>query len=531
MLACCALDLFRRKKHFGNLAAIVIQCMYRGYVVRGSHKPALYQRQKIIRSAKIIIIQCQFRRFLHSKKARLKRESFTAAAINVQKCIRGFFGRKFVRRHKAAIVLQNSSKTFKDRRFFNMVMMVVQLRGVLRRRADACILIQKVGRGYMVRTRIYAERLSSLDRYHRAAVFITKLYGAFKRSQERKKKILKLAQREKMLRRLAQMIEELYFQRKDYQELVVTMQRCAPVMQAVVRGFIAVKATQRMKFLRKAMVTWCDPYYAKEFLSDFLTKLIPPPISTKTSVVSSMVVSNQSSIKELDGGQGEGYLSQHIPLRRGRRQDYVDFPTLAAALQRWYVHCRKPLLPTEVTFLYARFRNPNNSRVHIPEIDDYIGHHEEPCRKHARTICGECVYFRECHFGKCECKEFKKDKRTGLVCLHCNHPMSHHKLLPLAMNPAKKRENASLLSTLNTVLKPDLSLPSTVKGVDVDKVADQITKHHSRSRKEVEMLDDFNTASAEGTLASKSTLSASISALEVTKLIKRNLNCWWLTFL
>jgi hypothetical protein len=521
-------------KQFGMMAATVIQCVYRGYMVRGSHKPAVYQRYKIVRSAKVIVIQCQFRRFLHCKAARLKREAFTNAAINVQKSIRGFFGRKFVRRHKAAIVLQNSAKTFKDRRFFNMVMMVVQLRGVLKRRADACIYIQKIARGYMVRARLFAERVASLDRYHRAAVFITKLYGAFMAKRARKQQQLKVMQRNKLLCRLAQMIEELYFQRKDYRELVVAMHRSAPVMQALVRGYIAMKQVNRMKYLRKSMVTWCDPYHAKAFLSDYLTKLVPPSLSAKESVgslteapvdvVAPKIVAETKIVRNF------------IPLRRGHRQDYVDFPMLVVALQSWYKHCRKPLLQTEITSIYGRFRNPNNSKVFIPEIDDFISHHTEPCRKHARTICGDCVYFRECHFGTCACKHFKKDKNTGLVCLTCSHPVSHHKLLPMALNPTKQRENTSLLTLLNTVLKPDVSLPTTVRGVNVDKIADEITRHHQRSAVNVVTQNDANFGEAGVTIKpvnnltenfdssfdatfcmsnAKSTLSASISALEV----------------
>lgn len=458
-------------------------------MVRGSHKPALYQRQKLVRSAKIIVIQCQFRRFLHSTLARRKREVFTNAAINVQKCIRGFFGRKFVRRHKAAIVLQNSSKTFKDRRFFNMVMMVVQLRGVLKRREDACIYIQKVCRGYLVRNRIFSERLKSLDRYHRAAVFITKLYGAYKQKKIKLKNEQILLRRNKLLCRLAYMIEDLFFQRKDYRELVVVMNRSAPVMQAVVRGFIAVRAAKRMIFLRKAMVSWCDPHHAKAFLDNFLSKLIPPSLSTKVNVASPP----PTDLKTNDDVPEKILLSHHVPLRRGYVQEHVDFPTLVAALQGWYKQCRRPLLHAEVTSLYGRFRIPTNSKVHIPEIDDYIALHVEPCRKHARTICGDCVYFRECHFGACACKEFKKDKRTGLVCLHCSHPVSHHKLLPMALNPIKKRENITLLSSLNTVLKPDLSLPSTVKGVDMDKIADQITRHHKRNTAAIEKKHESTT--------------------------------------
>lgn len=450
-------------------------------MVRGSHKPALYQRQKIIRSAKIIVIQCQFRRYLHSMIARRKRESYTNAAINIQKCIRGFFGRKFVRRHKAAIVLQNSSKTFKDRRFFNMVMMVVQLRGVLKRRTDACVYIQKVCRGYLVRFRLFTERLKSLDRYHRAAVFITKLYGAYKKKKAKRKREQMLFMRNKLLCRLAHMIEDLFFQRKDYRELVVAMNRSAPVMQAVVRGFIAVKAVKRMRFLRKAMVSWCDPHHAKTFLNDYLSKLLPPSIK-----INAVGVTTEINAKKVKPTVHNGFLIHHVPLRRGYVQEHVDFPTLVAALQGWYKQCRQPLLLAEVMAIYARFRNPLNSKVYITAIDDYIRVHDEPCRKHARTICGDCVYFRECHFGACACKEFKKDKRTGLVCLHCSHPISHHKVLPIALNPAKKRENTSLLTTLNTVLKPDLSLPSTIKGVAVDKIADQITRHHKRNKLKAE---------------------------------------------
>ena len=124
------------------------------------------------------------------------------------------------------------------------------------------------------------------------------------------------------------------------------------------------------------------------------------------------------------------------------------------------------------------------------------------------------------------------------MCLHCSHPVSHHKLLPMLLNPAKKRENISMLTTLNTVLKPDLSLPSTVKGVDMDKVADQITKHHKRNTVEEQKkrnvtaketcqlgnteptfgtANSFDSSYDQSTLerAEKTSLTTAISALEV----------------
>ena len=82
-----------------------------------------------------------------------------------------------------------------------------------------------------------------------------------------------------MMRKLAQLIEELYFERKERNQLWMVLQNAAPVMQSLVRGFLGRSKATRMKFLRKALRTWCNPQLATEFMRQMLERKVPNFIS------------------------------------------------------------------------------------------------------------------------------------------------------------------------------------------------------------------------------------------------------------
>lgn len=99
-------------------------------------------------------------------------------------------------------------------------------------------------------------------------------------------------------------------------------------------------------------------------------------------------------------------------------------------------------------------------------------------------------------------------------------------MLPLAFNRAKNNKNKMLLSALNTVLKPDLSLPASVKGVEADVVADQITNLHNKASKvdgrESRKPSPAVSSSPSHEIVPQNSLSASISALEVIDVTRNN---------
>jgi hypothetical protein len=150
--------------------------MYRGYCVRHTHKKLLSEKRAPLRSAKALIIQCQMRRYLGLKHAQEWRAIATAAVLLLQRVYRGFVVRNWLRRDRAARVLQRACKMFKDRRFFSLVMMMVHLRKIFQRRIVAATNIQKIIRAYLAKIHLAKRRRMVLLRFHHAARILQKCF-------------------------------------------------------------------------------------------------------------------------------------------------------------------------------------------------------------------------------------------------------------------------------------------------------------------------------------------------------------------
>lgn len=163
--------------------------MYRGYRVRFTHRKTLIDRRLPLRIEMAILIQCQMRRFLGNKVVKHHRKTYHASALFVQRFYRGYRVRRWLRRDKAARVLQRASKTFKDRQFFNTVMMLVQLRKLFQRRDEAIVILQKVMRGCLTRIRIKRYRKKILMKFHKAARIMQMAFRALKQFRERQRRL------------------------------------------------------------------------------------------------------------------------------------------------------------------------------------------------------------------------------------------------------------------------------------------------------------------------------------------------------
>jgi hypothetical protein len=142
-----------------------------------------------LRVERAIVIQCQMRRFLGLKRVKHRRKTYQAGALFLQRCYRGYRVRRWLRRDRAAKVLQRASKTFKDRQFFNTVMMLVQLRRLFQRRDEAVVVMQKIVRGHMTRLRIKRHRQNILMGFHKAASIMQMAFRALQRYRERQRRL------------------------------------------------------------------------------------------------------------------------------------------------------------------------------------------------------------------------------------------------------------------------------------------------------------------------------------------------------
>lgn len=461
------LRYLKRKKEFGKLAATAIQAIYRGYRIRYIHKQLKLKKNIPIRAEKVLIIQCQIRRFLSTKYVQARRLLYNTSATNIQKVYHGYLVRKWVKRDRAARVLQRASRMWRDRHFFNTVMMMVQLRKLFQRRIDAAIEIQRIIRGYLSRLNFSRYRKLILLKFHTAARIIQILFAKHKKYLEEKRRLARLNDRTKMMRKLAQLIEELYFQRQDRIRLWQALQNAAPVMQSLVRGFLGRTKAVRMKFLRKALRTWCEPHFATEFMREILERKIAASIYVSDQLFQLKTLANVRS-KRKDDVKFIDFLPEIVINKTS-----IDKRIFLFTLSKYYEHLKKPLLISELQSIYKRFRDPIDGKIPINEVNRYISVHKHPCHKHGRTICGTCIYHRECFLSGCFCRCFERDEITGKVCKECHHSITVHKIFPLDQKPSRKKANKELLKILSFVSDPDLSLPTSVKGLELTDIGKQ----------------------------------------------------------
>ena len=524
---------FRRRKLLGTVAATLIQSTYRGYRLRYTHRKKLMQLKVPIRVERAIVIQCAMRRFLGTKEVKQRRVAYQAAALFIQRCFRGYVVRRWLRRQWAARVLQKAAKTFKDRQFFNTVMMLVQLRKLFQRRDVAVVKMQKIVRGHITRMQIRRHRWNILMKFHEAARIMQTAFKVLKRFKERQRRLAAKRDRTKFMRKLAQLIEELYFQRADRRALMSLMQNAAPAIQCLVRGYIGRTRATRMVFLREALRSWCNPVFAADFMRQHLERRIAYLGGGSDSVIidgSALDLKTAGATRK--GRQPVTYLMEFIPTHLQKGFIEVDKTTLFTALTKWYKKIAKPLLITEIESIYQRFRNPVDGKVTIPVLDAYISKHKMPCRKHARVVCGDCVYFRECNVGSCQCKCFKRDAISGKSCRQCHHSIVLHTIYPLDLKPSRRKMGKTMLDILNSVTEPDLSLPTVVSGIELNDIGKEIYRKKwsvEKSFKSAKLLEMSGSSVLDTTepLSESQRLVKSLTMLDVSGAVMANTKEYW----
>ena len=82
-------------------------------------------------------------------------------------------------------------------------------------------------------------------------------------------------------RRLGYMITEMWKDKNSRRRLRESLEDTLPEIQRMIRGYIGIRGTKKLLFLREALRTWCQPTFAQQFLQKQLTKsvlLFPPKV-------------------------------------------------------------------------------------------------------------------------------------------------------------------------------------------------------------------------------------------------------------
>lgn len=483
------------------------------YRVKGNHKHELRLRKKPIRTLSAIRIQCLMRRYLARKRYLYRFNAYNKATAILQRVYRGAITRKLILRHKAALYLQNQVKKWKSRRFYNAVMLVIKLKQVFNKRIAAMELLQRVARGYIERKRVLRKKRAIHRRFERACNVIKFAYHTY----IKKKNAWALAlsqtsdgmQRYETGRRLASMIEDLYFMQRERRQLRSLMSRATPALCRVMRRFFRRHPSERVICLCNSLLK-LNGYQIST--SDICSNAAEErPLSSSTRSLSSVHDEPFYSARDL--------LKNHVPpyYRHGH---ILDQPAMEAMFKSWYKMHGLPYLTGEIASIYKQFRDPIDGKVDLNRLQDYVDMHKYPCHKHSRYICGDCVFYRECFFGPCQCSMFRKDSRTGFMCVGCNHPHQYHKLCPVQIKP-KKNKHMSLSATLHYFMDPDMSCPISFQGIQMEDVVKEVTRvgdaniHENQTRMLIESTSGA-VQKAEDSGTRKASAGTGISALTTT---------------
>lgn len=470
-----------RYYRYSKKKVVIIQRAFRRFRKKNLHLRMKIEGKPFIRRRNLaaIRIQCLARRMIARIFAKNRRAEWTTASIYIQKIFRGNRVRKIERRKWASRRIMKLMKRLRFFKFKDAVIVVMQLRLGFMKRINSSIQIQRFARGYLVRKHNFEVKLFEFV-MNRCVRIIQKAVKAWlKRKAVR---IFVYPSEDWVIKqcakKLAHLILEMYFapDRAKRRQLAIEMSNQAPKMQRLMRGFLGRAGARKMKFLRKALRSWCEPQMAIEFMRKFMESKVFY-LNQKKQVSNIVAVSapkrEPNAIRKL------------LPEKLMDEQE-VPPKVFIAAFTQYYLNEDIPLMSSELTSVCNRFRNPANGKINVTMCDAFICMHEIPCRKHGRKVCGDCVFSGKCLIKDCECvMHVPSSGKDGSICLTCSHPPSWHTICPLhmkqkilkkksqrAVSRGKKASNMlAIMEAINHV-KPDLSMPSLVQGAPVNKLVD-----------------------------------------------------------
>ncbi len=406
----------RKRFRFGKKAVQLIQRVYRGYRCRKMHVPLRLHRDIPKRRTAVIAIQAQMRKFLGTKYMAARRRKFVLAAVSIQRSFRGWACRRRLRIDWAARRITKLMKKLRLFKFKDMVIMVIQLRRMFLRRASAALLIQRFFRGFMARNSIFKNQLWEFI-MKRSARVIQKFY--LKEKERKRRSRLKSKGEswalEQCAKKLSRMILEMYLDKQRRKELSLLMNKSAPEIQRLVRGFLAKAGSKKMSYLRKSFRTWLKPRFAIDFLERTLNSKVFF-LKTAPLVVRKEKVEKPQFIRK--------FLKDEM-----KSQSEVDYRSFDSALELWYQNICIPLSKAEKEVIKRTFKNPMNGNISVTLLDEFIALHKLPCRQHGRAVCCDCTFRRECTLKGCKCQTYESKKPTkrrfqdaSSICKFCDHP-------------------------------------------------------------------------------------------------------------
>jgi hypothetical protein len=283
----------RRYYLYSKPAAIRIQSTYRMYRERNIHLLLKDEKMKQIRFIASIVIQTQIRRFLFTKYMRQKRKLYNDCATMIQRIYRGYFCRCSLRIDWAAKRLTKFMKLLHFFKFRDTVIMVMQLRRLFLHRNNAAIEIQRIVRGFEGRLFVFRKCYYEILSFHS----LRKIQRWYRYHHERRnRKPWNPPSEEWALKqcskKLSRLLCEVYLDSKRRKNLMMTMNDSAPEIQRLIRGFLGKKGKSKLSYLRNAFRSWMKPYYAIDFMKQFLKQsfydhyflLLNKPISSNHQI-------------------------------------------------------------------------------------------------------------------------------------------------------------------------------------------------------------------------------------------------------
>jgi hypothetical protein len=463
--------LFRRRRREGLRSAVRIQSTFRMHKTRlvNSQFALQARRQTRKRHEASIKIQTQMRRFLRSKYMQARRVLFNNSARHIQRVFRGHAARRLLKIDWAARRIARFMKKLHFFKFKDAVIMIMQLRRFFKKRNLTAIELQRVYRGYLGRMYVFRTRLwriisrtyaTKLQRFWRKVLLL--------RGQVPFKYPSQTWVHKQCAKKLAHMILELYLDSMRRQELQKKLIIATPQVQKLVRGFLARRGRSKLKFLRVALLSWFQPQFAMDFMSEFLRNRI---VDNHCLTISENRPSNLTV--EDDINKGKLYIRKYLPVHQRKDPD-VDFRSFDSAIAQWYESIHLPLMESEKLAIIQTFKNPMNGKIYVRALDEFIDNHKQPCRQHGRRVCGSCFFRKQCTIRNCPCNEYKKNhNHQGGICRHCDHPKSLHAIFPLQCKYAvayEGKKKVPLLDLLAFRADVDMSIPVNVTGVAIENV-------------------------------------------------------------
>ena len=386
-----------------------------------------------------------------------------------------------MRRLKAAIFIQRAMKKLKAGRFQAAVMAVISIKRLIRKKAKAAVVVQRVVRGFVTRNSVVRYLKFLVQRNLQASKIVSRALRRYRDIMHRIRnppKDLEGFRRFKLGLRIGYMLKRLYLQFVRRKEMVKLRNIKAVVLQKAIRRFNAQAVRVHIRFLREALQNWCKPEFAVEFLQEQMIKKVPMckyglPVVARAGKKSGSALtgSRMGSRGSSRGGSRVGRVDGPICVRAhldvsDRPKRLLDKKVFEVALQEYYkingFHFSLP----EYEAIVKTFKDLTSGKINMVEFDSYVELHKQngACTLHGRNICGACIFYKECGFRKCGCKHFQADTLgNALNCSSCHHSNVLHQMYPLNLKSSKRFKG--LVTTLTSSKRPDMELPEHVIGV------------------------------------------------------------------